>query len=339
MNPACLGGFWPDLRQAACSEPGAAMPMPLASGAAALIQLRGPALHPGAMAGSAGVRLERARGGDTPVLTFVVDAPAGTVRLLLDTGAAAMLVTPALLQRLGLIPRPVAPGSFGLAGAGEGCRGLQPQRIRLPALRLRDSEGLGGPALRLSGAEALMLPVAGLPADVDGVLGAPQLRQLPVWIDPRSDRLALGGKALEAQAPEAAATLRLRWRRGVPLLPLALDRPRAAGSPVTTLVPALADTGAEGLFVTPALAATLKALAPGRPLQVAGSCGQQPARATQVLGPHLPGTGPAAPVQAIETANPVFRALGVEAIVGQELLRSHRQLWRLDTNPPRLTLW
>jgi len=31
--------------------------------------------------------------------------------------------------------------------------------------------------------------------------------------------------------------------------------------------------------------------------------------------------------------------LGVEAIVGQEVLRFRRQLWRLDTDPPRLELW
>jgi hypothetical protein len=29
----------------------------------------------------------------------------------------------------------------------------------------------------------------------------------------------------------------------------------------------------------------------------------------------------------------------VEAIAGQELLRHRRQLWRLDTAPPRLMLW
>jgi hypothetical protein len=44
-------------------------------------------------------------------------------------------------------------------------------------------------------------------------------------------------------------------------------------------------------------------------------------------------------VEAIILSNPVFERLGVEAIVGQELLRSRRQLWRLDVTPPRLELW
>jgi hypothetical protein len=44
-------------------------------------------------------------------------------------------------------------------------------------------------------------------------------------------------------------------------------------------------------------------------------------------------------VEAILTSNPVFSLLGVEAIVGQELLRERQQLWRLDQTPPRLELW
>ncbi|EDY39660.1 hypothetical protein CPCC7001_2541 [Cyanobium sp. PCC 7001] len=83
---------------------------------------------------------------------------------------------------------------------------------------------------------------------------------------------------------------------------------------------------------------------PSRPLRVAGFCGEESARWAPMLGPHLlplPGHGGhlPAPVQAITTANPVFEALGVEAIVGQELLRSHPQLWRLDATPPLLRLW
>lgn len=322
--------------------------MLLACGAAALIQLTGPALQAGTMAGSALVPLERAHGGDTPVLTFVV--PGGTrVRLLVDTGASTTLVTPALPERLGLSSSPVAPRSFELAGAGEGCRGLRPRRLRLPPLQLAGFPSPVGEGLRLSGAEALVLPVGGLPGDVDGVLGAPQLRQLPLWIDPNGGRLALGPQALQQAASHAMprrpasgpgpTTVPLRWRRGVPLLSLALDPGPSASTPSTATTPALADTAAEGLFVTPALAASLPELAPARPLQVAGACGLQPARRTLVLGPHLPGLAPGTPVQAIVTANPVFRALGVEAIVGQELLRSHRQLWRLDISPPTLTLW
>jgi hypothetical protein len=56
------------------------------------------------------------------------------------------------------------------------------------------------------------------------------------------------------------------------------------------------------------------------------------------IGFAVPGAALEA-VEAIILANPVFALLGVEAIVGQELLRARRQLWRLDAVPPRLELW
>jgi len=41
----------------------------------------------------------------------------------------------------------------------------------------------------------------------------------------------------------------------------------------------------------------------------------------------------------IITSNPLFQALGVQAIAGQEWLKAHRQLWwRLDASPSSLHL-
>ncbi len=298
--------------------------------AAALIQIRGSALAGGTPSGQAGVPLERAAAGDTPVLGFA--SARGNLRLLVDTGASSTLVTPALAQRLGLASRAMASESFGLAGAGSGCESLRPRRAFLPVLRLRGGDGL----FRISGAEALVLPVGGLPPGIDGVLGAPVLRNLPLWIDPIGDRLSLGATAL-ADAARAGArrqgrslTLPLRWQQGVPLLPL-----------VTPFgpMPALADTGAEGLFLSVALAARLRPLSPPQPLRLAGFCGEQPASRLRLLGLGLPDGNLQAPVEAIVSRNPIFASLGVEAIVGQELLRHRPQLWRLDRTPPTLTLW
>jgi hypothetical protein len=103
---------------------------------------------------------------------------------------------------------------------------------------------------------------------------------------------------------------------------------------------ALADTGAEGLFVTDALAAKLIPLQASEPARLVGVCGEQAVRRQQFLGIGLdPARSLRQSVEAIILSNPVFERLGVEAIVGQELLRSRRQLWRLDVNPPRLELW
>ena len=362
----------------------------------ALIQLAGQPLSGGRSRGTVSLPLERAEGGHTPVLDFQVSgvgAAAGSnadparaapvplhrrqgarIRLLLDTGATSTMVTPELAERLALVRRPLPAGTFGLAGGGHGCADLNPQRTRLPDLVLREPAAPPGtPALSLEGVEALVLPVAALPAGVDGVLGAPSLRLLPIRIDPSLGRIALGAAALDqlpfALSPSSSATptarssaprdpqpiapmtprsrpqrLPLRWHRGVPLLQLSTS---------VGPVQALADTGAEGLFLQPALAARLRPLGPAQPLRLVGFCGEQRVErrlyAGLGLGPGSgglaatpgspsPGDGPAG-VEGIVTDNPIFEQLGVEAILGQELLHRHRQLWRLDQARPELLLW
>jgi hypothetical protein len=136
----------------------------------------------------------------------------------------------------------------------------------------------------------------------------------------------------------------LRWHRGVPLLQL-----RTSVGPVQ----ALADTAAEGLFLQPALAERLRPLGPAQPLRLVGFCGEQrverrlyaglglgpgPGEPVSTPGSPSPGDGPAG-VEGIVTDNPIFEQLGVEAILGQELLHRHRQLWRLDQARPELLLW
>ncbi|MCT0200370.1 aspartyl protease family protein [Synechococcus sp. CS-1325] len=304
--------------------------------AAALIQVRGIPLAGGIVTGQVSVPLERAEGGDAPVLRFRTERGA-MVALLVDTGASSTLVSPDLAKRLGLRSQLVPPEAFGLAGAGADCAELQPRRARLPLLRL---DGQGG-QLQIRGSDALVLAVPGLPAGIDGVLGAPLLRQLPLWIDPTTNQLSLGGAALRAAERKARARapleLPLRWEKGVPLLVL-----WGASGPL----PALADTGAEGLFVTPELAARLQPLGSVQAVRLSGFCGEQPASLVRLAGlrlePGPPGAAPQAPfapLEAIVTRNPVFAALGVEAIVGQELLRDRIQLWRLEQMPPVLSLW
>ncbi|MFM7362794.1 MAG: retropepsin-like aspartic protease [Cyanobium sp.] len=292
---------------------------------AALIQLKGTPLSGGRIRGGALLPLERAAGGDTPVLSF--RSGRGGVRLLLDTGASSTMVTPELAQRLGLASQELPGDALDLAGGGQDCGSQRPRRTSLPPLQLE--------WLRIEGLEALLLPIAALPAGVDGVLGVPSLRRLPVWVDPQANRLGLGPAALAEARAAASPALRLplRWKLGVPLLRL-----RGPQGPIE----ALADTGAEGLFLSPALAGRLPPLGPATPLILVGVCGRQTVQRRPFADIALPGEAAAAagrPVEGIITTNPIFRQLGVEAIAGQELLRQRRQLWRLDAPAPRLELW
>jgi hypothetical protein len=306
------------------------------TGARALIQTRGTLLRAGVMGGGARMRLERAQGGDTPVLSF--QSSRGPVRLLLDTGAATTMVTGELAGRLGLTARPLAPEEFSMAGGGADCPTMPLSRTEVPALELAGRGG-GGPGLRLEGLEALVIPGAALPPKVDGVLGASALRQRPVLVDPVEQIVAIGEPALQwrRRLRSPSKVVALSWRRGVPLLPLRIQ-PGAGGPPETLL--ALADTGAEGMFLTPALARRLTPLQAPQPARLVGVCGLQEVSRQPLFGIAIGAEGPAREsVDAILLANPVFALLEVEAIVGQELLRGRRQLWRLEANPPRLEIW
>ncbi len=302
---------------------------------AALIQERGPALRGGRLTGGSLVSLERAEGGDTPVLTFSSDL--GLVRLLLDTGAASAMVSPELIQRLGLGSRPLPPAIFSLAGGGADCQSLKLFSTRLPELRL--PSGGPWPPLRLHGLEALVIPAVALPKGVDGVLGVPSLKQLAFVVDPLENRVRFGPAAQQWRRAMASSpdVLPLVWRRGVPLLPLRV-RSRTDGQ--VRELPALADTGAEGLFLTASLAQTLTPLGPAQSARLIGACGQQEVQRQRLFGIGLGSQSPTIDsVEAILTSNPVFALLDVQAIVGQELLRFRRQLWRLDVAPARLELW
>jgi hypothetical protein len=160
-----------------------------------------------------------------------------------------------------------------------------------------------------------------------------------VMVDPVAAIVALGEPALQRRRtlPSPSQVVTLTWRRRLPLLPLRI-RPGAGGS--TDTLPALADTGAEGLFMTPALAERLTPLQASQPARLVGVCGMQEVRRQPLFGVAIGTERPGwESVEAILLTNPVFALLDVEAIVGQELLRHHRQLWRLEANPPRLELW
>ena len=309
---------------------------------AALIQLRGGPLGGGRVRGGATVPLERAPGGHTPVLTF--RTVRGEVRLLVDTGASSSMVTPGLATRLSLPIQSLAPGAFSLAGGGQGCETLKAGSTRLPRLTLPSVQDAAivpaehhPTALRIDGLEALVIAADALPAGLDGVLGSPTLQQVPFLVDPRGNRVVLGAGALSeglTPTPLPRVKLPLRWRLGVPLLQLTTVKGR---------VPALADTGAEGLFVTPELAAHLHPLGKPQPLRLVGVCGEQPVVRQSMTGLTL-GSKPlplqgVGEVGAIITESPIFAQLGVETILGQELLRHYVQKWRLDSQPPILELW
>lgn len=329
-----LRGFPPLIALVSCCLTGSAESLPRVRNQA-LIQERGRPLHAGYLTGSSHATLERAAGGDTPVMTFLSDR--GPVRLLLDTGASAAMVTPSLVQRLALRRQRLPPEMFSLVGGGANCHDLEVSSTRLPPLRLLSHDDAGN--VRLNGLEALVIPVEALPKGVDGVLGAPSLRQLPFVVDPVKGELLFGDSALQwrsAMALEPHAAV-MSWRRGVPLLSL---RIRSSKDQKVMVISALADTGAEGLFLSDELTSSLFALGPAQSVRLVGVCGSQWVRRQRLTGIGLGSQSPTYQmIDAIFTSNPVFSSLGIQAILGQEWLRNRLQFWDLTVSPPRLEVW
>ena len=189
-------------------------------------------------AGSAPLQLLRT--GDIGGLPWIELPLQGmATRWLVDSGASAAVIAPALAERLQL--RPLSPISVALAG------GVQ----TLPRYRLPDfadaTEGAASAAIALDLQQ--LLGEAG--GRLDGALGAPWLRQRITRFDFAAGRLHWGPSAAalppgaaaaassvtassapavaNAALPSRAAVLPLRWDQGLPVVSLALGARAAEG--------------------------------------------------------------------------------------------------------------
>ncbi|MCU0922397.1 MAG: aspartyl protease family protein [Burkholderiaceae bacterium] len=154
------------------------------------------------------------RTGDLGGLPWVeIELQGRATRWLVDSGASAALVSPALAERLAL--RPLSPVRVAMAGGAQTL-----QRAVLPPL---PGAGMGSdtPAFVLDLRQLLGATGAAL----DGALGAPWLGERRTRFDFASGRLQWAGPF--AAPPAGAVTLPLRWEEGLPVVALALGE-RAA---------------------------------------------------------------------------------------------------------------
>lgn len=165
-------------------------------------------------AGSAPLQLLRT--GDIGGLPWIELPLQGmTTRWLIDSGASAAVIAPALAERLQL--RPLSPISVAMAG------GVQTvPRYRLPEFA-DAAEGAGSAAIALDLQQ--LLGEAG--GRLDGALGAPWLRQRITRFDFAAGRLHWG--PLPSTVAATAAVLPLRWDQGLPVVSLALGARAAEG--------------------------------------------------------------------------------------------------------------
>lgn len=178
--------------------------------------------------GPAALPLQLLRTGDIGGLPWV-ELPLGgrATRWLVDSGASIALIAPALAQALKLERR----ADLRVAGAG----GMQRlPRFALPPLPL---------PIAAARAEAAALDLASLlgpvGATLDGLIGAPWLREAVTRFDFARGELSWPQRAAAPAGP--SALLPLRWDAGLPVLSLALGERRAE--------PFLFDTGNAGALV------------------------------------------------------------------------------------------
>lgn len=169
-------------------------------------------LHPARHSGAAGAAegtlpLRLLRTGDLGGLPWVeIELGGQSTRWLVDSGASAALIAPALAERLAL--RALSPMRVAMAG------GVQTlQRYALPSLPGAEA-GAAAIALDL---QTLLGPGA---QRLDGALGAP-------WLKERRTRFDFARRQLRwfsGATPDTAAVARLpvRWDAGLPVVSLAL---------------------------------------------------------------------------------------------------------------------
>ena len=144
--------------------------------------------------------------GGLPAIDIVLDGR--PTRWLVDSGATTALVSPALAARLAL-PR-LSPARVATVG---GVQTLDRYRLpALPVLGLRE-----GPSVVAMDLEPV-LGAAG--ASLDGLLGAPWLRERVTTFDFAGRRLSWAGAS--GATPKHASALALQWDAGLPVLRLAI---------------------------------------------------------------------------------------------------------------------
>ena len=172
--------------------------------------------------------LQLLRTGDIGGLPWIeLELQGASTRWLVDSGASAALIAPALAERLKLPS--LSPLRVAMAG------GMQTlPRVQLPALPGADAEA-DMPAIALD-LQQLLGESGGR---FDGALGAPWLRTRITRFDFAAGQLRWAGKA--PVPPAGAAVLPLRWQQGLPVLSMALG-----GRPPDDFV---FDTGNAGALV------------------------------------------------------------------------------------------
>ncbi|MCM1982022.1 retropepsin-like aspartic protease [Lyngbya confervoides] len=279
----------------------------------AIVQLHNLSLPPPVVTGSPQATLAIAQEMLTPTIQAVIGNR--QVPLLVDTGASTTLLSKALVTQLQLEGQTIASDRLTSAVAGRDCPSMEATLHQLPPL------SLGG--IQVDRLRGLAFAQTEIPQDWAGVLGMNFLQAFDLSINPQAQQLTLRPPSPLPRSQRAQA-IPLQRQLNVLVGPVRIN----GQGPFTLLF----DTGAEGTFISPAVAkaASLGEI-PQEAVRVRGFCGLEPAVRLSIpsldIGPHRLST-----VQVIVLDSAVIKTLQVDGILGQNVLSQFEQHWRFPAH-------
>jgi predicted aspartyl protease len=233
---------------------------------------------------------------------------------ILDTGASNTIIDPRLARQMNLKGKPVPSELLGHLVVGSATPAKEVQVYDLPPLTVGAAQ-----VSRLSG---IGLSTTTLPFKTHGILGLDFLSRFDIVINPQTRMLSL----LKTSAP-VASDVQLQGKLGVMILP---DVRINGQGPFRFLV----DTGAAMTTLAAPLAQKLALVAESTTdLQVAGLGGNTQAKRTHLQSLEMQ-TQRISELDVLVLDSKVFQTLGVEGVIGQDILNRYIQRWRFGPPGP-----
>lgn len=275
----------------------------------AIVQLQGMKLPPPKIEGSGSLPFTLL----PQSLVYSIAGKVGSLEgnFLVDTGASTTLIAESAVQSLNLSGREVPKQYLSFAMAGNQCSNISATLHTLPTLTFQ--------RVFIRQANGLRFKSKELPDKLTGILGMDILKYFDLQVDPPTRQLQLTSAS---QLPSAFAPIAipLQAKKGVFLAQI-----RLANQGAFTM---LLDTGAGSTFISQQVAQRLKLdQSSRRPIKIQGFCGLEDAERSQIPSLRI-GLHQQQKVEAIILSSSILKLLGVDGILGQNVLERYRQYWR-----------
>ena len=277
-----------------------------------LLRATGAALPKAIVQGQANIALQGlpAQG----IFTVPVQIKNQTLLFVLDSGASNSILDTQIAGRLGLQGQPVPSDFLGYLAVGQQFAKQRMLLYRLPPLRVGEAQ--------VSKLFGIGLATTVLPFKTAGILGLDFLGRFDMILNPQRRSLQL----IKPSRPVASG-IALEGRLGVMTTPKVYLNGKG---PYRFLV----DTGASVTSLSERLAQQLALKTQLDPtLRVAGLGGQTVARRSQLERLSLQ-TLQISKLNVLVVNSPVFQTLGIDGIIGQDILNRYVQHWRFGPVGP-----